>query len=74
MRCRESYGLPSKSSATMIMLSVGVTDIQTPSVVRMAEPANDVSARWFSAKLFPTDCSPNQESAEDLAHVGIIYP
>ena len=39
-------------------MSVGVTDIQTPSVVLMAEPANEVSTRWFRAKLFPTDCSP----------------
>lgn len=49
---------PSKSSATMRHSSVGVTDIQTPSVVLIAEPANDVSARWFKAKLLPTDCSP----------------
>jgi hypothetical protein len=27
-------------------------------VVRMALPANDVSSRWFNAKLFPTDCWP----------------
>ena len=27
-------------------------------VVRMALPANEVSTRWFSEKLFPTDCWP----------------
>ena len=27
-------------------------------VVRIALPANDVSARWFNEKLFPTDCWP----------------
>lgn len=37
--------LPSKSSTTIKSSSVGVTDIQTPSVVLIADPANDVSAR-----------------------------
>ena len=55
---RHKGSLPSKSSATISASSVGVTDIQTPSVVRMADPANEVSTRWFNAKLFPTDCSP----------------
>ena len=36
---------PSKSSTTIKSSSVGVTDIQTPSVVLIADPANDVSAR-----------------------------
>jgi hypothetical protein len=31
-------------------------------VVRMALPANDVSTRWFRAKLFPTDCWPMDET------------
>ena len=39
-----------------------VTDIHTPSVVRIADPANEVSTRWLSAKLFPTDCSPMEET------------
>ena len=42
----------------MISSSVGVRDIHTPSVVRIADPAKEVSARWFSVKLLPTDCSP----------------
>jgi hypothetical protein len=49
---------PSKSMATTNASSVGVTDIHTPSVVRMADPANEVSTKWFNAKLLPTDCSP----------------
>jgi hypothetical protein len=31
-------------------------------VVRMALPANDVSTRWFNAKLFPTDCWPMDDT------------
>jgi len=27
-------------------------------VVLIALPANEVSTRWFKAKLLPTDCSP----------------
>jgi hypothetical protein len=54
--------VPSKSIATMRASSVGVTDIQTPSVVRMADPAKDVSTKWFNAKLLPTDCSPIEET------------
>jgi hypothetical protein len=58
--------------------SVGVTDIHTPSVyfsasthdpevkkipvVLIALPANDVSKRWFNAKLFPTDCWPMDDT------------
>ena len=41
--------LPSKSRATISSFSVGVTDIHTPSVVRISDPANDVSTRWFNA-------------------------
>ena len=54
----QTKAIPSKSSATSKQSSVGATDIHTPSVVRIADPANDVSTRWLSAKLFPTDCSP----------------
>lgn len=36
---------PSKSRDTTRQSSVGVTDIQTPSVVRIADPAKDVSAK-----------------------------
>jgi hypothetical protein len=50
--------MPSKSNATTRASFVGVTDIHTPSVVRIADPAKDVSTRWFKEKLFPTDCSP----------------
>lgn len=53
---------PSKSRATIRVSSRGVTDIHTPSVVRMAEPANDVSTRWLRVKLLPTDCSPIEET------------
>lgn len=52
--------LPSKSKATRSASSVGVRDIQTPSVVRIADPANEVSTRWFRVKLLPTDCSPDR--------------
>jgi hypothetical protein len=31
-------------------------------VVRIADPANDVSTRWLRVKLFPTDCSPMEET------------
>ena len=60
---------PSKSRETMRESSVGVTDIQTPSVVRIADPAKEVSTRWFKAKLFPTDCSPgsNREKLSDYS-------
>lgn len=37
--------MPSKSKATMRAFSVGATDIQTPSVVLIAEPAKEVSTR-----------------------------
>src|ERR1700721_1250994 len=36
---------PSKSSETIKASGVGVKDIQQPSVVRIAEPANEVSTR-----------------------------
>jgi hypothetical protein len=58
--------------------SAGVTDIHTPSVyfstsihdsagrkipvVLIALPANEVSRRWFNAKLFPTDCWPMDDT------------
>ena len=58
-----STNLPSKSNDTMIVSSVGVRDIQTPSVVRIAEPAKEVSRRWFNVKLLPTDCSPEWANA-----------
>src|SRR5258708_1184505 len=41
--------LPSKSIATIRASLVGVAESQTPSVQRIAEPANDVSIRWFNA-------------------------
>lgn len=48
----------------MRMSLVGVMDIQTPSVVRMAEPAKEVPTKWFKAKLLPTDCSPINKMSE----------
>jgi hypothetical protein len=30
--------------------------------VRIADPAKDVSTRWFKEKLFPTDCSPIEDT------------
>jgi hypothetical protein len=42
---KKGKGTPSKSIATINASSVGVTDIQTPSVVRMADPANEVSTK-----------------------------
>ena len=62
LRTNSEKEVPSKSSATIKASLVGVTDIQTPSVVRMADPANDVSTRWLRAKLFPTDCSPMEDT------------
>jgi hypothetical protein len=53
---------PSKSKATIRASLVGLTDIQTPSVVHFADPANEVPTRWLSAKLFPIDCSPALKS------------
>lgn len=41
--------LPSKSIATIRASLVGVAESQTPSVQRIAEPANDVSIKWFNA-------------------------
>ena len=58
--------LPSKSKATISSPSVGVTDIQTPSVVRIADPAKEVSTRWFKVKLLPTDCSPEKLEGHSL--------
>ena len=40
---------PSKSIATIRASLVGVAESQTPSVQRIAEPANEVSIRWFNA-------------------------
>ena len=54
----ERTDTPSKANATTRYFGVGVTDIHTPSVVRIADPANVESTKWFNAKLFPTDCSP----------------
>jgi len=41
--------LPSKSIATIRASLVGVAESQTPSVQRIAEPANEVSIKWFNA-------------------------
>jgi len=54
----DRFDVPSKSKETIRTSAVGVTDIHTPSVVRIADPAKEVSTRWFKEKLFPTDCSP----------------
>ena len=43
-----SLNLPSKFIATIRASFVGVAESQTPSV-RIAEPANEVSIRWFNA-------------------------
>jgi len=59
---RSMLWTPSKSNATSKVSFVGVTDIQTPSVVLIALPANEVSTRWFKAKLLPTDCSPMEDT------------
>ena len=40
---------PSKSIATIRASLVGVAESQTPSVQRIAEPANEVSIKWFKA-------------------------
>lgn len=45
IKVQDGRQVPSKSSATISASIVGVTDIQTPSVVRIADPANEVSTR-----------------------------
>ncbi|OJA14305.1 hypothetical protein AZE42_01560 [Rhizopogon vesiculosus] len=52
----------SKSKATTQASLVGITDIYTPSVVCIADPAKNVSTRRFNEKLFPTDCSPRDDT------------
>ena len=68
------FNEPLKSRATIRVVSVGVTDIHTPSVVRIADPANEVSTRWLRAKLLPTDCSPIEETTFTGCTCRILSP
>jgi hypothetical protein len=61
---------PSRYVLSMIDV-VKATDSNTP-VVLIALPANEVSTRWLSAKLFPTDCSPKDNETQPFGNMSQI--